>query len=349
MTPWLRTSSRVGLARLSIWAASIIALLLAAQPALPQQALPPLSPIVCAYNSSPPTVTTGQMVYAQCNATGQLITSGSGGGPITGPLGPATAPTAAVSTVLPDGVTASASVTSAATIFTQDLTGYAGLSVQLTSIGSGNTITFTGSNDGTTFGAIQGGRCDNATAAETNAVTSGTLCFPSSYHFIRGAVTTYGSGTVTVVYTLKAFPVSPWAVSQGAAATVANSWPLYQVPYGSTQTAITAASGNVANASAVATLAGVSSKTTYITGLQISASGATVGACVSPTVTGTITGTLTFTFCAAAGALLADAPLIVPFSPPVPASAANTAIVVTLPALGAGNTNATVTAQGFQQ
>jgi hypothetical protein len=37
----------------------------------------------------------------------------------------------------------------------------------------------------------------------------------------------------------------------------------------------------------------------------------------------------------------------VPLPIPVPATAVNTAIVVTVPSLGAGNTNAAVTAFGF--
>jgi hypothetical protein len=37
------------------------------------------------------------------------------------------------------------------------------------------------------------------------------------------------------------------------------------------------------------------------------------------------------------------------FNPPIPAASVNTAIVVTLPSLGAGNTNAAVVTHGFQQ
>lgn len=113
-------------------------------------------------------------------------------------------------------------------------------------------------------------------------------------------------------------------------------------------TAITAASGNVANGSAAATLAAAAAKTTYITGFTVTATGATLGLPVLVTVTGTITGTLTYVFAAIAGVLLISQPLIVNFPTPVPASAVNTAIVVTLPALGAGNTNAAVVATGFQ-
>lgn len=111
---------------------------------------------------------------------------------------------------------------------------------------------------------------------------------------------------------------------------------------------VTSSSGNVAAASAVATLAAAASKSTFITGFQATGSGATLGSCVNITVTGVIGGTMTYTFCAAAGVLVSDSPLIVSFSPPLQSSAVNTAIVVTMPSLGTGNTNAAVNAQGYQ-
>lgn len=113
-------------------------------------------------------------------------------------------------------------------------------------------------------------------------------------------------------------------------------------------TPITASSGNVANGAAVATLVGVAGKTTYITGFQITAAGATAALVVTVTVVGTVTGTMSYTFTFPAGAAVGATPLAITFPAPVPASAVNTAIVVTLPAGGAGNTNATVSAQGFQ-
>jgi hypothetical protein len=111
---------------------------------------------------------------------------------------------------------------------------------------------------------------------------------------------------------------------------------------------ITGSSGNVAASSAVATLAAAASKFTYISGFQATGSGATLGSCVNVTITGVVGGTMTYTFCAAAGVLISDAPLIVPFNPPLQSSSVNTAIVVTMPSLGTGNTNAAVSAQGYQ-
>lgn len=41
---------------------------------------PPQNPIQCAYNASPPAITTGFFGYVQCDVNGKIITSGSGGG-----------------------------------------------------------------------------------------------------------------------------------------------------------------------------------------------------------------------------------------------------------------------------
>lgn len=117
------------------------------------------------------------------------------------------------------------------------------------------------------------------------------------------------------------------------------------LPFGATQ--VVGYSGNRAALQAAATLSGTNGKTTYITGFQITASGSTAALVVNATVTdGTWTFTYTFTF--PAGVAVAATPLIVQFPKPVAASATNTAITVTLPAGGAGNTNASVNAQGFQ-
>lgn len=119
---------------------------------------------------------------------------------------------------------------------------------------------------------------------------------------------------------------------------------------GGTDTAVdvTASSGNVAAGAAVATLPGVAGKTTYITGFQCTAAGSTGALVVTVTVAGVITGTMSYTFSFPAGITVGATPLVVNFPRPIPASGQNVAIVVTLPSGGAGNTNATTSAQGFQ-
>jgi hypothetical protein len=114
-------------------------------------------------------------------------------------------------------------------------------------------------------------------------------------------------------------------------------------------TPVANSSGNVAAATATATLPASATKFTYISGFQFTSAGATGAAVVNCTVTGMAGGTQTYTMTAVAGATLANQPLIVAFNPPMPSSAINTAIVASCPSLGAGNTNATMAAQGFQQ
>jgi hypothetical protein len=107
-------------------------------------------------------------------------------------------------------------------------------------------------------------------------------------------------------------------------------------------------SGKVANAIATATLAAVVGKTNYITGFEVWAGGATAGALVDVTISGLAGGSRTYPYSVPAGATNAATPLLIVFPAPLPASAANVAITVTLPALGVGNAAAQVNAYGFQ-
>jgi hypothetical protein len=109
----------------------------------------------------------------------------------------------------------------------------------------------------------------------------------------------------------------------------------------------TYSSGNVANAAATATIPAVAAKTCYIAGFEATGAGATAAGVVNLTITGLLGGTATYTVSVPAGATAGLLPLDVIFTPPLIASAANTAIVVSMQALGAGNTNAAVVAHGF--
>lgn len=121
---------------------------------------------------------------------------------------------------------------------------------------------------------------------------------------------------------------------------MAHGYPNQTVP-------VHAASGNVANASAAASLPAVADKRVYCTGFEITAGGATAAALVAATLAGILGGTATYVFGTPAGATLQAVPLVVKFQMPIPASAINTAITITLPALGAGNTHAAVAIHGF--
>lgn len=118
-------------------------------------------------------------------------------------------------------------------------------------------------------------------------------------------------------------------------------------PYATEQVALIAGSGNVANAIASATLTPAATVTAFLAGFEITGAGATAALPVTVTVAGLLGGTRHYTYIFAAGATTTNTPLIVVFNPPLPAAAVNTAIVVTCPAGGAGNTNNTVVAHGF--
>jgi hypothetical protein len=119
-----------------------------------------------------------------------------------------------------------------------------------------------------------------------------------------------------------------------------------EIPAGGT--AVAGTSGNVANASAAATLAAVAAKTNYVTGAEFTYAGATAASIVVATITGLLGGTQSFVIAVPAGATLGGS-LCIKFDPPHPASAVNTAITATLPALGAGNTNACANVRGIQK
>lgn len=111
---------------------------------------------------------------------------------------------------------------------------------------------------------------------------------------------------------------------------------------------VTNASGNKANANAVATLAKEAGKMTWITGFVLTASGATGALVVDATLTGAASGTMTFSFTYPIGVAVPASPLIVNFSPPLPAADDNTDIVLTLPAGGSGAAHASATAFGYR-
>ena len=116
----------------------------------------------------------------------------------------------------------------------------------------------------------------------------------------------------------------------------------------SAQTPVTASNTGAAVA-ITASLPAVSGKFTYITGFQVTGAGATAASVVTVTVTGTVNGTMSYNVVAPAGVTTSITQLVVSFPVPVPSSAVNTAVVVNVPSLGAGNTNSAVAAQGFQQ
>lgn len=112
---------------------------------------------------------------------------------------------------------------------------------------------------------------------------------------------------------------------------------------------ISVSSGNKAAAAATVSLAAAAGKTNFITGFDVTGAGATAASVIQVTVSGLKAGTLTFEMAIPAGVTAPVTPLQVRFPYPLVASAQNTAITLTVPSFGAGNTNASANLYGFQR
>lgn len=117
------------------------------------------------------------------------------------------------------------------------------------------------------------------------------------------------------------------------------------LPVGATAVA---QSTTTSNATAVATLPAAAGKTTYVTHITISGLAPTGAGGVGHNVTGVLGGAISYYMGLPAGP--APVPVIdITFNPPLPASAPNTAIVLTGNAFGAGSGGQNSTIQGFQK
>lgn len=108
------------------------------------------------------------------------------------------------------------------------------------------------------------------------------------------------------------------------------------------------AAANGANSIAAATMPATASVTNYLTGVEVTGLGATAAGNANLVISGLSGGSRTFMIDVPAGITVGIVPLILRFDPPIPASAANTAIVATLSAFGAGNTTALVNVHGYR-
>jgi hypothetical protein len=119
----------------------------------------------------------------------------------------------------------------------------------------------------------------------------------------------------------------------------ASQYPQGAVPVTSSATGTTSA--------VVATLPGVSGKTTYLCGFNVTGTTSTTANSTAVTVAGTISGSLNFNIqhpvTPSLGNLASP-----PMAPCIPASAQNTSITVTS-AADAGGSNVAVAAWGYQQ
>ena len=111
---------------------------------------------------------------------------------------------------------------------------------------------------------------------------------------------------------------------------------------------LTASATGAAAALAPALAAPGAGFTDWVTGFQVTGSGATAASVIVVTLTGVIGGTLSYELAIPAGVTAGVPPLTVSFPwPGLPAAAANAPITLNVPSFGAGNTNAAATLQGY--
>lgn len=182
--------------------------------------------------------------------------------------------------------------------------------------------------------------------------------FPLFYigELLQITCTTSGGVDVPVMFLNISLPLAIWFAQNppiSGAVTVQGTVSIGTPPpvsnYGNSQTPVANASANQSDAQAQAALPAVANKTNYITSAQIMFTGATAAGTVLATLAGILGGTMSIPIGVPAGVNAQGTPVLLEFDPPLPANAVNTAITLTLPALGAGNVNAAVSLQGFYQ
>ena len=112
-----------------------------------------------------------------------------------------------------DGGAVSGTATSADVLFTTSMLNYESITVQVTNAGTSCTITYETSDDNTNWVSVSGLVANN-TGQNLLSITStatGMFQFARKGLYFRARVSTYGSGTVTVISTLSKVPVAQFS------------------------------------------------------------------------------------------------------------------------------------------
>lgn len=113
-----------------------------------------------------------------------------------------------------DGLAVSGTLTATGNLFSQDMLGYESITVQVTSAGTTCTITYETSDDNTNWLATIGTQSSLGANIFATTTTGAVLSqFPRRGRYFRARVSTYTSGTVTVVGTLSKSPNAPMQVT----------------------------------------------------------------------------------------------------------------------------------------
>ena len=107
-----------------------------------------------------------------------------------------------------DGLEVSGTATSAEVLFTTSMLNYESITVQVTSAGTGCTITYETSCDSVTWVACGGVPSINlgASGSASTSITVGQFQFSRRGLYFRARVSTYGSGTVSIIAVLSKTP-----------------------------------------------------------------------------------------------------------------------------------------------
>ena len=109
----------------------------------------------------------------------------------------------------PDGLEVSGTATSAAVLFTTSMLNYESITVQVTSAGTGCAIIYETSCDSVTWVSSTGISLTNigASPAAFSSTTVGQFQFSRRGLYFRARVSTYGSGTVSIIAVLSKTPL----------------------------------------------------------------------------------------------------------------------------------------------
>lgn len=175
--------------------------------------------------TAPLPVTTGGILFRQLDGSSQAV-SPTAPLPVSASALPAS--TAHIGNVfvddVADGLTVQGSATSAANVVTSSLAGFGGGTFHVISGGTGCTISYEQSNDGVNWAVLPVIAANGSTTSPATTSTGGGIfAFASSAGQVRARVSTFGSGTVTIVLVLKRRPLNVIGTSlAGGASFVGN-------------------------------------------------------------------------------------------------------------------------------
>ena len=125
---------------------------------------------------------------------------------------------------VPDGLTVQGTAASATTVVASSLAGFGGGTFHVISGGTGCTVTYEQSNDGANWAVLPVIAANGSTTSPATTSTGGGIfAFASSAGQVRARVSTFGSGTVSIVLLLKRRPLNVIGTSlAGGASFVGN-------------------------------------------------------------------------------------------------------------------------------